>query len=87
MAHIPTREELAQEARDKAAAAAAANVPNEVRTYTDQIVAAMRKGDNYVSVSPSFPSAAAQAQLSKDFAASGYTLTFRQARTGGSISW
>lgn len=87
MAHIPTKDELAQERRDANAAAEAANVPNEVKSFTDQIVAAMRKGDNFLSVQTRMPSAAAQTQLTRDFAASGYTLNFRSARTGGSITW
>lgn len=87
MTHIPTPEELKQERRNASAAAEAANVPNEVTQFTNEIVAAMRRGYNYISVQTSMPSPAAEAQLRNNFAASGYKLTFSPRRTGGSISW
>ncbi len=84
---IPTKADLANEKSANAAAAAAAAVPGEVTNFTDQIVNAMRAGQTYISCQVTMPSAAAEAQLKANFAAQGWTLNFRRARTGGSISW
>ncbi len=84
---IPTKGDLDRERRDNAEAQRIANIPNEVKSFTDQIVAAMRKSETYIPVATRMPSPEAQAQLEANFRAQGWELTFRPARTGGSISW
>lgn len=87
MSNIPSKGDLDRERREAEEARRKANVPNEVTSFTDQIVAAMRKRETYISVATMMPSAEAQRQLTENFRAQGWTLTFRPARTGGSISW
>lgn len=87
MSNIPTKGDLDREAREAAEARRKANVPNEVTSFTDQIVAAMRKRETHLPVATMMPSAEAQRQLTENFRLQGWTLTFRPARTGGSISW
>lgn len=87
MSNIPTKGDLAKQQADAAEARRKAAIPAEIKAFTDQIVAAMARGDRALSLQMYMPSPEAQAQLTADFQAQGWTLTFNPARTGGSISW
>lgn len=87
MTRIPTKEELAKAAADKAAAAAKKSEDDAVDFFTNAIVAEMHKGssayfDRTRNISP-----AVEQRLRAAFAAQGYSLTVSNNRTGCSISW
>ena len=87
MSNIPTNQDLQNARNNNAANAAAAAVGPDVQYFTQAIVAAMGKGQNYYSDQIRNVSPAAEAQLKADFAAQGWTITVRNMRTGCSISW
>jgi len=87
MTHIPTPEELAAQRANNDEAARRARIASDVTAFTQEIVAAMGKGERYLSVRTRMPEPEAQTQLIADFRASGWELSFQTMRTGGSIKW
>lgn len=87
MSKIPTPQDLAADKSQNDEAARRARIPTDVTHFTNDIVAAMRKGDTFLSVRTRMPEPEAQTQLYNDFLASGWVLSFHSARTGSSITW
>ncbi len=86
MSNIPKKGEKANDSLQQDANRQA-KIKTDITTYTEQITAAMGKGNDSVHLPMQFPEPEAQEQLKRDFAAQGWTVTFNQARTGGNISW
>jgi len=87
MSNILSKSDIKNDNAAKAEADRKASIEGEVSSFTDQIVEAMRRGESYLSVRTKMPEPETQARLTSDFASQGWTLSFRPARTGGSISW
>ena len=87
MSRIPSKSDIKNDNAAKAEADRKARIESDVTSFTDQIVEAMRRGETYISVRTRMPEPEAQTRLTTDFASQGWTLSFRAARTGGSISW
>lgn len=87
MSNIPTKGDQQKDKAAQAEAARKASIPGQVKSFTDDIVAAMGRGDNYLPVQTRMPEPEAQQQIKDDFRAKGWIVDFRPARTGGSITW
>jgi hypothetical protein len=86
MSKIPTKEELAGAKTDKEAAAAKEREDASVKRYKEAIIAAMNAGESSYSDPSGNVSTAVQTRLRAEFG-SAWTLDFRNARTGCTISW
>lgn len=87
MSNIPTKGDLKNNQNNQAEIDRQKRIKDDVTSFTAQIVAAMGKGQTTLTVQLRMPEPEAQTQLAADFKASGWTLTFKPARSGGNISW
>jgi len=87
MSQIPTKGDLQKDKAAQQESDRKARIPGEVKSFTDDIVAAMGRGENYLPVRTKMPEPEAQQQIKDDFRAKGWIVEFRPARTGGSITW
>jgi hypothetical protein len=83
---IPTKAELNKEFADQAAAAARQRVEDDVKYFTEQIVAEMRKRETDYQDQVRNVSEEVEQRLRAAFAPD-WTLTFHNARTGCYITW
>lgn len=86
MSNIPKKGEQANDDQQQEAKRQQ-KIKSDITTYTDQIVAAMGKNKTSINLQLGFPEPEAQEQIKRDFATQGWALEFKQARTGGNISW
>lgn len=87
MGNIPTKADLDNNKNNQAEIDRQQRIKDDVTSFTAQIVAAMGKNQTSLTVQLRMPEPEAQTQLKADFKASGWTLDFQSARTGGRISW
>lgn len=87
MSRIPTRDELARNKSDADAAAARQREESDFNYYKEKIITAMEAGNSSYPERTGNVSPTVQARLQSEFRASGWTLSFSNARTGCTISW
>lgn len=87
MTHIPSKGELRKNEATAKEEERQDLIRSQIKDFTAQIVAAMEAGKSSLPVRTRMPEPEAEAKLRSDFGAQGWTLNFKPARTGGSISW
>lgn len=87
MSNIPSKGDLKNNQESQYEEQRQDKIKTDITKYTDDIVAAMNKGKDSLTVQLSFPEPEAQTQIIADFAKQGWTVVFRGARSGGNISW
>ncbi len=87
MSNIPSKGDLQNNQEAKYEQQRQDKIKSDITKYTDDIVAAMNKGNDSITVQLFFPEPEAQEQIIKDFAKKGWSVTFNKSRSGGNISW
>lgn len=85
--NIPTKDQLKQQQGQQADAQRQQLADAQVRSFSNQIVAAMGAGKSSITSQLEWPLPEAESRLRSDFEAKGWTLTFTPMRSGGTISW